>query len=185
MSSNNKQLTGASALVWMLQAYSVKHIFGLCGDTSLPFYDALHGLDHGMEHILTRDERSAGYMADAYARVTGKVGVCEGPSGGGATHILPGLVEASESSIPILGITTDISTAGREHYARIRFVRWIGMDNRRFTTQNEHRQILQAIRKRDKEVALARISDHIRMRFDQINANLKEGLSRIYWGEAT
>ncbi len=116
MSSNNKQLTGASALVWMLQAYSVKHIFGLCGDTSLPFYDALHGLDHGMEHILTRDERSAGYMADAYARVTGKVGVCEGPSGGGATHILPGLVEASESSIPILGITTDISTAGRGHY---------------------------------------------------------------------
>ncbi|HBI29713.1 MAG TPA: acetolactate synthase, partial [Deltaproteobacteria bacterium] len=100
----------------MLQAYSVKHIFGLCGDTSLPFYDALHGLDHGMEHILTRDERSAGYMADAYARVTGKVGVCEGPSGGGATHILPGLVEASESSIPILGITTDISTAGRGHY---------------------------------------------------------------------
>jgi acetolactate synthase-1/2/3 large subunit len=54
VSSNNKQLTGASALVWMLQAYSVKHIFGLCGDTSLPFYDALHGLDHGMEHILTR-----------------------------------------------------------------------------------------------------------------------------------
>ena len=124
-------------------------------------------------------------MVDAYARVTGKVGVCEGPSGGGATHILPGLVEASESSIPILGITTDISTAGREHYARIRFVRWIDMDNRRSTTQNEHRQILQAIRKRDKEVALARISDHIRMRFDQINANLEEGLSRIYWGEAT
>ena len=80
-----------AALVGMLQAYSVKHIFGLCGDTSLPFYDALHGLDHGMEHILTRDERSAGYMADAYARVTGKVGGCEGPSGGGATHIHVGL----------------------------------------------------------------------------------------------
>ena len=37
---------------------------------------------------------SAAYMADAYARVTGRVGVCEGPSGGGATYILPGLVEA-------------------------------------------------------------------------------------------
>ncbi len=57
----------------MLQAYDVKHIFGLCGDTSLPFYDALCRLDRGIRHVLTRDERSAGYMADAYARVTGKV----------------------------------------------------------------------------------------------------------------
>ena len=78
----DNKLNGASAMVRMLQAHEVKHIFGLCGDTSLPFYDALHNLDHGMEHILTRDERSASYMADAYARVTGKVGVCEGPSGG-------------------------------------------------------------------------------------------------------
>ena len=74
---------GADAMVRMLQYNGVKHIFGLCGDTSLPFYDAMARLDHGMDHILTRDERSAGYMADAYARVTGKVGVCEGPSGGG------------------------------------------------------------------------------------------------------
>ena len=117
MLGSDKQLNGASAMVRMLQSYGVKHIFGLCGDTSLPFYDALHNLDHGMEHILTRDERSASYMADAYARVTGKVGVCEGPSGGGATHILPGLVEASESSIPVLGITSDISTTGRGRYA--------------------------------------------------------------------
>ena len=85
---------GADAMVRMLQYNGVKHIFGLCGDTSLPFYDAMARLDHGMDHILTRDERSAGYMADAYARVTGKVGVCEGPSGGGATYLLPGLVEA-------------------------------------------------------------------------------------------
>lgn len=74
------QLNGAEAMVRMLQLNGVKHIFGLCGDTSLPFCDALQRLDHGMEHILTRDERSAAYMADAYARVTGKVGVCEGPA---------------------------------------------------------------------------------------------------------
>ena len=67
--------------------------------------------------MLTRDERSAAYMADAYARVTGKVGVCEGPSGGGATYILPGVVEANESSIPVLALTTDISTTARGHYA--------------------------------------------------------------------
>jgi acetolactate synthase-1/2/3 large subunit len=55
-------------------------------------------------------------MADGYARVTGKVGVCEGPSGGGATYILPGLVEANESSIPVLAINTDISVSSRGRY---------------------------------------------------------------------
>lgn len=111
------QMTGAEAMVRMLQLHGVKHIFGLCGDTSLPFYDALFRLDHGMQHILTRDERSAAYMADGYARVSGRVGVCEGPSGGGATYLLPGIVEANESSIPVLGITTDIATTSRGRYA--------------------------------------------------------------------
>ncbi len=106
-------MNGAEALVRMLQLNGVKHIFGLCGDTSLPFYDAMARLDHGIDHILTRDERSAAYMADGYARVTGRVGVCEGPSGGGATYLLPGIVEANESSIPVLGITSDVSVGSR------------------------------------------------------------------------
>jgi acetolactate synthase-1/2/3 large subunit len=116
MSAMN-DMTGAEAMVRMLQLHGVKHIFGLCGDTSLPFYDALARLDHGIQHILTRDERSAAYMADGYARVSGRVGVCEGPSGGGATYLLPGIVEANESSIPVLGITTDIATTSRGRYA--------------------------------------------------------------------
>lgn len=107
----SNRMNGAEAMVRMLQAHDVKHVFGLCGDTSLPLYDAMLQLDHGITHVLTRDERSATYMADAYARVTGKVGVCEGPSGGGATYILPGLIEAGESSIPVLAITTDISVS--------------------------------------------------------------------------
>ena len=106
-------MNGADALVRMLQLNGVKHIFGLCGDTSLPFYDALARLDHGIDHVLTRDERSAAYMADGYARVTGKPGVCEGPSGGGATYLLPGLVEANESAVPVLGITSDVSVGAR------------------------------------------------------------------------
>ncbi len=109
-------LTGAEAMVRMLQVHGVQHMFGLCGDTTLPFYDALARLDHGISHILTRDERHAAYMADGYARITGKPGVCEGPSGGGATYILPGVVEANESSVPILAITTDVSTASRGRY---------------------------------------------------------------------
>ena len=115
-STRANTLTGAEAMVRMLEAHGVTHMFGLCGDTTLPFYDAMARLDHDITHILTRDERHAGYMADGYARVTGKPGVCEGPSGGGATYILPALVEAGESSIPILAITTDVSTTSRGRY---------------------------------------------------------------------
>ncbi len=116
MTQNSNNPTGAEAMVRLLAEHDVKHIFGLCGDTSLPFYDALARLDHGMTHVLTRDERHAGYMADAYARLTGKVGICEGPSGGGATYIAPGLVEANESSVPILAITTDVATTSAGRY---------------------------------------------------------------------
>jgi acetolactate synthase I/II/III large subunit len=107
-------LTGAEAVVEMLAAHGVEVIFGLCGDTSLPLYDALRG--SSLRHVLTRDERHAAYMADGYARVTGRVGVCEGPSGGGATYLLPGLVEANESSVPVLGINTDVSVSSRNRF---------------------------------------------------------------------
>ncbi len=115
-SRDSNALSGAEAMVRMLELHGVRHIFGLCGDTTLPFYDALHRLDHSIEHMLTRDERHAAYMADGYARVTGRVGVCEGPSGGGATYIAPGLVEANESSVPVLAITTDVATSSRGRY---------------------------------------------------------------------
>ena len=108
-------LTGAEAVVEMLKAHGVDIVFGLCGDTSLPLYDALARAG-SIRHVLTRDERHAAYMADGYARLSGKVGVCEGPSGGGATYLLPGLVEANESSIPVLGINTDISVSSRGRY---------------------------------------------------------------------
>ena len=107
-------ITGAQAVVEMLRAHGVEIVFGLCGDTSLPLYDALRG--SALRHILTRDERHAAYMADGYARVTGRVGVCEGPSGGGATYILPGLAEANESSIPVLAVNTDISVSSRGRF---------------------------------------------------------------------
>jgi acetolactate synthase-1/2/3 large subunit len=89
-------------------------VFGLCGDTSLPFYKSLFNSKSGLKHILTRDERSAAYMADAYARFSGRIGVCEGPSGGGVTYIIPGVAEANQSSVPLVVFTTDIDTRHRE-----------------------------------------------------------------------
>lgn len=108
-------MKASEALVRILQDIGTEVVFGLCGDTSLPLYEALHDVGQGLTHVLTRDERSASYMADAYARLSGRVGVCEGPSGGGALYILPGLAEANASSVPIVAFTTDIEPA---HYER-------------------------------------------------------------------
>ena len=105
-------MNGGQALVGVLEHLGVDTIFGLCGDTSLPWYEAL-AASPTIRHVLTRDERSAAFMADAYARLSGRVGVCEGPSGGGATYILPGVAEANESSVPMVCLTSDIATTER------------------------------------------------------------------------
>lgn len=110
------RINGGDAAVLMLQEFGVKHIFGVCGDTSLPFYDSLKCIDHDMAHILARDERCAAYMADVYARITGKVGVVEGPSGAGATYMVPGIAEAQGTTIPVLAITSDTPVVGRDKY---------------------------------------------------------------------
>ena len=56
---------------------------------------------------MARDERSAAFMADVYSRLTARPGICEGPSGGGATYMLPGVVEANGSSVAMIAFTTD------------------------------------------------------------------------------
>jgi acetolactate synthase-1/2/3 large subunit len=69
------ELRGADAVVRILEQLGIDVVFGLCGDTSLPFYDALSKSTQ-LRHVLTRDERCASFMADAYARLSGRVGVC-------------------------------------------------------------------------------------------------------------
>lgn len=107
-------MNGAQVLVEMLKAYGVEYIFGVPGDTTMPLYDALHAARGDIRHIMARDERSAGFMADAYARLSFKPGICEGPSGGGATYIVPGVAEANGSSIPVICFTSDIPLADED-----------------------------------------------------------------------
>lgn len=95
-------MQGARALVDVLVESKIEHVFGLPGDTGMALYEAFNERRDRIEHIMTRDERSASFMADAYARASGRIGVCEGPSGGGATYILPGVAEAQGSAIPLL-----------------------------------------------------------------------------------
>lgn len=102
---------GADLLVHALTASGVGTLFGVPGDTGVVFYDALHGNQDRIQHVLMRDERHAAKAADTYARVTGRVGAVEVSSGGGTTFVVGGLGEAYASGIPVLLITSDIHSS--------------------------------------------------------------------------
>ncbi len=100
-------LDGGQLVVEMLKAYEVRYVFGVPGDTSLAFYDALCQAREEITHVLARDERNAAFMADVYARVSFCPGVCEGPSGAGAAYLAAGLAEPHASSIPVIALNSD------------------------------------------------------------------------------
>jgi acetolactate synthase I/II/III large subunit len=104
---------GADLLAESLIASGIDTLFGLPGDTGVVFYDALFSRTDRLHHVLARDERHAATMADAYARITNRVGVVEVSSGGGTTYVVGGLGEAAASGIPILLITSDIHRSSR------------------------------------------------------------------------
>lgn len=106
-------VSGSELLVRTLVAHGVTDIFGVPGDTGIAFYDALYRRADRIRHVLARDERHAAYMADAYARTTGRLGVCEASSGGGVTYLASGLGEAYASSVPMLVISSDIQRSSR------------------------------------------------------------------------
>lgn len=105
-------MLGSEILVKMLINYGVDTIFGVPGDTNVPLYTALDNARDKIRHVMARDERSAGYMADAYARISNRVGVFEAPSGAGAMYSLPPLAESHASSVPVILFTIDIPLAG-------------------------------------------------------------------------
>jgi acetolactate synthase-1/2/3 large subunit len=86
--------------------YGVTDVFGLPGETTLSLYGAWGEFPQIAYHMC-RDERSSVFMADGYAKATGKVGVCEGPSVG-ATHMVPGVAEAHAACVPMLVFTSDV-----------------------------------------------------------------------------
>lgn len=106
-------MTGADLLVDSLIGHGIETLFGLPGDTGVNFYDALSRRPDALVHVLARDERHAGYMADGYARTSGRIAVCEASSGAGAVYLASGLAESYASSIPMLVVTTDIHRSSR------------------------------------------------------------------------
>jgi acetolactate synthase-1/2/3 large subunit len=105
-------------LAELLMENGVDYVFGVPGGQTLPLYEGISKFQGRIEHILMRDERSAGYAADAFARVTGKVGVCDGTVGPGATNLVSALAEAHCSSIPLVAIVSDVARAWEHRRTR-------------------------------------------------------------------
>ncbi|MDX2228785.1 MAG: biosynthetic-type acetolactate synthase large subunit [Leptolyngbyaceae cyanobacterium bins.349] len=105
-----QRATGAYALMDSLKRHGVTHIFGYPGGAILPIYDELYRFEARgeLQHILVRHEQGATHAADGYARATGRVGVCFGTSGPGATNLVTGIATAHMDSIPMVVVTGQV-----------------------------------------------------------------------------
>ncbi len=112
--------TGAEILCECLIKEGVEVIFGFPGGVLLPLYDTLPKYPQ-LRHILVRHEQGAAHAADAYARVTGKIGVCLATSGPGATNLVTGIANAYLDSVPVLAITGQVNTSfiGKDAFQEI------------------------------------------------------------------
>ena len=100
------EMSGAKALMYSLEKEGVDIVFGLPGGANLPIYDAL--VDAKFRHVLVRHEQSAAHMADGYARIKRKAGVCLATSGPGATNLITGIATAYADSSPLIAITGQV-----------------------------------------------------------------------------
>ena len=103
------KMTGSKAFVKSLENEGVEHIFGVSGGALIPICDDL--LDSDMRFILARHEQGSTHMADGYARVLNKVGVCIATSGPGATNVVTGLATAQIDSSPVVAFTGQVNRA--------------------------------------------------------------------------
>ncbi|MBI2995464.1 MAG: biosynthetic-type acetolactate synthase large subunit [Candidatus Melainabacteria bacterium] len=103
------KLRGSEALLNCLVKEGVKTIFGYPGGAVLGLYDELYKRND-VNHILVRHEQCAAFMADGYARISGKPGIVLATSGPGATNIVTGLCSSHMDSIPVIALTGQVST---------------------------------------------------------------------------
>jgi acetolactate synthase I/II/III large subunit len=109
---------GGALLAGLLAEHGVRHVFGVPGGQTLALYDGILDRAPAVAHVLVRDERSAAYAADAYARVTGRVGVCDATVGPGAAKLPSGLGEALGGSVPVIALVSELATRLAPHRYR-------------------------------------------------------------------
>jgi acetolactate synthase-1/2/3 large subunit len=92
-----------------LKRAGVNAIFGLPGGPVIPLFDALHD-DPDIRTYLVRHEQGAGHMAEGYAKVTGRAGVCTATSGPGATNLVTPIADAYMDSVPLVALTGQVGS---------------------------------------------------------------------------
>jgi len=97
-------MNSGKAVIELLKAEQVRHLFGIVGSTFLDVLDVLYD-DTDIEYINVRHEQGAAFMADGLARVTGRPAVCLVTSGPGATNLLTGISAAYVAHSPVVAIT--------------------------------------------------------------------------------
>jgi acetolactate synthase-1/2/3 large subunit len=101
-------MKGGEAIIKSLTDQGVEVVFGYPGGVLLPLYDVIY--DSDLKHILVRHEQCAAHAADGFARASGKVGVCIGTSGPGATNLITGIATAYMDSSPVVAIAGQVAT---------------------------------------------------------------------------
>ena len=111
-----KNLKTSDIIAEALIDWNIDVVFGLPGDGINGFIEALRIRQNKIKFVLVRHEESASLMACAYAKYTGKIGVCVSTSGPGAIHLLNGLYDAKADNVPVVAITgstfSDIMNSG-------------------------------------------------------------------------
>ena len=102
-----KEMTLSDLIVSYLEQLGVEYVFSVPGSPISPLYDALLRSEKrgGPRSVLSRHEAGSAFMADGYARKTGKIGVCCSTTGPGATNLITGLASAYADHVPLLAIT--------------------------------------------------------------------------------
>jgi len=103
------RMKASKAILEQLKLHGTQVMFGYPGGAVIPFYDAIYE-EEEIRHVLVRHEQGAGHMAEGYAKVTGKVGVCVATSGPGATNLVTPIADAYMDNVPIVAITGQVST---------------------------------------------------------------------------
>ncbi len=97
------EITGGELLLKCLQQEGVSHVFGVIDGSLNPLLEKLDEYD--VELIVPRHEAAGAHMADAWARVTGRPGVCIGGAGLGTANMVSGIVTAHAESVPLVAIS--------------------------------------------------------------------------------
>ncbi len=116
----SRQRIGADVVCEAILRQGVDVFFSYPGGVILPLYDVLGDYPE-LRHVLVRHEQGGAHAADGYARVTGRVGVCMGTSGPGATNLVTGIGTAMLDSVPVVAITGNVPSAliGKDAFQEI------------------------------------------------------------------